>query len=172
MNAETRNRLRAFRENVLAPGARKIAAAPVAEAPADTRPRFVSGPMAGKLKDSYQRGREALGLDGEDAGEWFQEAMQDPAYRDRYTAFENRHKDRLQATRNAENVTREAAQVASAAERLRLDPAKLGSTDWCIRNASLLAALERRANLREQAENLTTELATELPAEVEEPVAE
>lgn len=150
MDAETRKRLRSFRETVLRPVAARKAAAQ--EPAKDSRARFDRGPLAGKLKNPRERLEESLGLDDPQADEWLPQALELPEWRAAYEKYERLYGDAVGAEKIA---ARTEAGIETAARYLGLtvaeftamqgDPARMGELLVREHNAATrerIAALE------------------------------
>lgn len=167
MTPERKTALNRLRDSIVIPGLAGAAARRIAAAapPADVRPRYSAGPLAGKLKSKRARLEESLGLDGpaDEVGEWLPEALQIPAWREAYATYERLYGDEVGAEKIA---ARSEAGIEIAAKHLGLtveqfkimqaDPARMGE----------LLAREHNARTREQIASLEADLRP-LPEKVE-----
>jgi hypothetical protein len=151
------------RARIRAAGLRGLAAAGAARAieqataeedrKADRRPRFVGGPLSGKLKDPYEREREALGLDAPDVADWFEDAAAIPEWKQKYDRFEERYRDRLDAEKAKEDEERRSRDYETARNYLGLPKRFSDPSEWTKpENAETLRIAQVTRAEREAAE--------------------
>jgi hypothetical protein len=148
----SRQRIReAGRAGLAAAGAARSAEASAPKP--DERPRFVGGPLAGKLKDPYEREREALGLDSEDVAEWFESAVQIPEWKVKYDKFEERYRERIDAENTEKDQARRRNDYEVARRYLGLPDRFTDPQEWTkSENADVLKLAQVTRAEREAAE--------------------